>query len=385
MPWKKSSVEAQRYDLVKALLIGREDVGAICAQYGVSRQTAYKFLHRFETEGKVGLRDRTRRPHKTQLDLSTCWRHRVLRLRRARPTWGGRKLRWLLRRRFGNPGSTLPSERTLQRWLASAGLVRTVTVRRQVRALEHRRGSRARKCNDVWTFDLKGWFCTGDGSKIEPLTIRDLWSRFVLWVQPLAPRNETAVRRVCERLFRRHGLPRVIRCDRGAPFFGDGPHGYTRLSLWWWRLGIRVEFVRRGRVDNNAHEQMHGVMKKELAIALTARLQARRLECWRHRYNHERPHEQLGMRLPAERYRSRPAPLPELRDPTYPSHSLVRRIPINGCIKLHHWRGSIGRAFGELHVGLNPAGPRRYRVYFATLYLGYLDLTARGKFIIARY
>jgi transposase InsO family protein len=357
----------------------------ICERFGVSRQTAYKFLERFKSEGKVGLRNRTCRPHKVQTEQSSHWRGRTLRLRRSHPTWGGRKLRWLLKKRFGNRSKTLPSERTLQRWLASAGLLRRVTLRRRVHALLGIRCSCARRSNAVWTFDLKGWFRTHNGSKIEPLTIRDLWSRFVLWVHPLAPRSEAAVRRVCQRLFRRHGLPRVIRCDRGAPFFGDGPHGFTRLSLWWWRLGIKVEFVRRGAINNNAHEQMHGVLKKELAIARTPRMQAQLLERWRQVYNEQRPHENLGMRVPASCYRSRAAPLPGLRQPRYPQGSLIRHVQTNGCITLHNWRGSIGRAFGHLPIGLTPTDPGYYRVYFAELYLGALDLNAGPKFSIEPY
>jgi transposase InsO family protein len=233
--------------------------------------------------------------------------------------------------------------------------------------------------NAVWTFDLKGWFCAGDGSKVEPLTIRDLWSRYVLWTRPLSPRSERNVRRICQRLFRRHGHPAVIRCDRGAPFCSDGPHGFTRLSLWWWRLGIRVEFVRRGSIDNNAHEQMHSVLQAELTIARTRRAQAQRLERWRQRYNHERPHEALGLRTPASRYRSRPAPLPPLQPPHYPAHWLVRRVQRNGEVRLPHWRGTVGRAFAGLPVGFEPTNPRSYRVYFARLLLGELERTGSGK------
>ena len=243
----------------------------------------------------------------------------------------------------------------------------------------------ARRSNHIWTIDLKGWFRTGDGSKIEPLTVRDQWSRFLLWTRPLSPRNERNARRVCRRLFRRYGRPAVIRCDRGSPFFGDGPHGFTRLSLWWWRLGIRVEFVRRGRINNNAHEQMHGVLKAELAIASTARVQTQRLERWRRRYNEYRPHDALGMRTPASRYRARPAPLPALPQPRYLPDSLVRRVHPNGDITIPGWRGTIGRAFAGLSVALVPYRPQHYRVYFASLYLGELDLTRSRKLLPAPF
>ena len=375
MPWKDASVIEQRAALVRVLLRGREPVARVCDRFGVSRQTGYKFLRQFRALGRAGLRDRSRRPRRVSVRAER-WRSRVLRLRRAHPSWGARKLGWLLRERFQAWGRW-PAERTLQRWIARAGLARIPRTRpRRARLGPGRLAAQARRANAVWTIDLKGWFRTADGHKVEPLTVRDLWSRFVLWSQPLTPRTEQAVRRVCQRLFRRHGLPRVLRCDRGNPFFGPGPCGFTRLSLWWWHLGIRVEFVRRGRVNNNAHEQMHRILQAEAVrpASKSVPAQARRLARWRWRYNHARPHDSLGLCPPATRYHPHPAPLPRLVLPHYPAHWLVRWVRTNGEIHLPGWGGSIGRAFAGLPVGLAPLGPQRHRVYFATLCLGELDL-----------
>src|SRR5204862_121472 len=137
-----------------------------------------------------------------------------LRLRKSEPTWGARKLLWLLREKGAR--RSLPAERTVQRWIKKAGFVRKrPSPRRRVRPTRRRRGRCARRSNEVWTIDLKGWFFTGDRTKVEPLTVRDLWSKYVLWVRSLAPRNEAGVRWVCQQLFRRYGRPRVIRCDLG--------------------------------------------------------------------------------------------------------------------------------------------------------------------------
>jgi transposase InsO family protein len=385
MPWNNLSVVVQRRNLVEAMLEGAEPVVAICRRFGVSRQTAYKFLRRFRADGGAGLNNCLAGPSHPPALQALRWSKWVLRLRKSEPTWGARKLLWLLRqkgaRRF------LPAERTVQRWIKKAGLIRKQrSIRRQVRPMRQRRGRCARRSNEVWTIDLKGWFRTGNRTKIEPLTVRDLWSKYVLWARQLAPRDGAGVRWVCQRLFSRYGRPGVIRCDLGAPFFGDGPHGFTRLSLWWWRLGIRVEFVRRGSINNNAHEQMHRVMKAELVIARTAAEQARCLERWRRRYNRHRPHDGLGGRTPASVYRPRAGPrLPVWRKPRYPRHYLVKHVQRDGLITLPGWRGSIGRAFGGLHVGLAPAGNRRYRVYFASLYLGMLDLNRTAKLKIAAF
>jgi putative transposase len=387
MPWKDSSVVGQRAALVRALLNRREPVAQVCDRFGISRQTGHKFLRRFAAQGRAGLVDGSRRPQRGRSEQGARWWRRVLRLRRTHPTWGARKLRWLLQRRFRGEG-VLPAERTLQRWIARAGLARVPRARpRRVLPGAGAHATPARRANDVWTIDLKGWFRTADGQKVEPLTMRDQWSRFILWSQPLAPRDERGVRRVCQRLFRRHGVPRTLRCDRGNPFFGDGPCGFTRLSLWWWRLGIRVEFVRRGRVDNNAHEQMHRVLKAETIqpAARSVLAQARRLARWRWQYNHARPHEALGLRPPATRYHPAPAALSPLRLPRYPAHWLVRRVRANGEIHLPGWGGSIGRAFAGLPVGLAPRGAQCYRVYFATLCLGELDLAGLRKLRITPF
>lgn len=126
--------------------------------------------------------------------------------------------------------------------------------------------------------DWKGRVRTGDGAQLEPLTVRDLGSRYVLWAWPLARHDDAAVREVCRRLFRQHGLPRAIRTDLGGPFCGPGPYGLTTLSLWWHRLGIGVEFAhRRLGLNNNAHEQLHAVMQRETSYS--SRRQPGRRNC----------------------------------------------------------------------------------------------------------
>lgn len=64
---------------------------------------------------------------------------------------------------------------------------------------------------------------------------------------------------------------------------------------------------------------------------------------------------------------------------------MIHHVQTSVCITLQNWRGSIGRAFGHLPIRLTPVGPMRYRVYFAQLYLGHLDLKAGGKLALAPY
>ena len=229
--------------------------------------------------------------------------------------------------------------------------------------------------------DWKGWVRTNDSAKIEPLTIRDLGSRYLLWGLPLAGRNEAAVRQCCTRLFKQYGTPRAIRTDLGGPFCGPGPYGLTTLSLWWYRLGIEVEFVRRRRgVHNNEHEQMHRVMQAETANppAATKQKQLRRLQRWRHDYNYRRPHAALRQRTPATVYRAKPAPLPALLRPKYPAHWPVRRVSRTGDICLGSRRWYVGRAFAGHEVGCRPF-KLGCQVHFARLTLARLSTAPKDE------
>jgi len=377
MPWKIDEIgrpHQQRWRFVRAVLRRRESFAACCRRFGFSRPTGYKYWRRFLAQGRAGLEPHQRGPRRLMARWAR-WRRLVLGLRRRRPTWGARKLRWLLRQH--HPGVTLPSARTLSRWLRTAGLV---TRRRQ----RTRRGpslpalprTLARQPNDVGTIDFKGWFRTGDSRRVEALTVRDLASRYVLAVQTVRAPNERVVRIALTRLFRRYGLPRALWIDNGAPFGGCGALGLSRLSVWWLRLGLRVEFSRRARPqDNAAHEQMHRVLKAETARppAATFAAQQRRFARWRHDYNQCRPHDALGLNPPAQRYRPSPRRCPRTLPPlAYPPHWLVRRVNPDGRIQWQRRARVIGRAFAGERIGLRLRRGGRHEVWLGTYLLGWI-------------
>src|SRR4051794_27544931 len=92
MAWKEVSAVDQRSEFCRLAAAPGANVSGLCARYGVSRQTGYKWLRRFAAGGDAALADRSRRPracpHRTADDLE----RRVVELRHAHPTWGGRKI-----------------------------------------------------------------------------------------------------------------------------------------------------------------------------------------------------------------------------------------------------------------------------------------------------
>ncbi len=190
---------------------------------------------------------------------------RIKAMRGRHRRWGGKKIRARLREL--HPGQRVPAVRTMTRWLGcwNVGKERR---RRSPKGpvIQRRKLTIAKRVNAVWTVDFKGWWCTADGSRVEPLTVQDLFSRYLLGIRVLPDQKWWRVKRVFIGLFRRYGMPQIIRVDNGGPFGSTGPAGLSRLSAWWASLGIEVEFIRPAHPqDNGAHEQMHRELKAEAA------------------------------------------------------------------------------------------------------------------------
>jgi transposase InsO family protein len=291
---------------------------------------------------------------------------------------GPRKLLVVLNRR--QPDVRWPAPSTVGDILKRAGL--TEAPRRRRRALGQGRPFEAvAAANDEWSVDFKGWFRTLDQCRIDPLTISDSHSRFLIDVRIVEPTIEGVVP-AFEAAFARYGLPRAIRSDNGSPFGSSGAGGLTRLSAWWLKLGIGPRFTRPASPQDNArHERMHRTLKAQTSRppAASAGEQQARFDAFRRHYNHERPHEALGQVPPAERFAPSPRRMPQrVVDPWYDAHHQVRRVRSSGEVM---WRGNrvfISEALvGEL-VGIAELETGDLAVRFCDLDIGLID--RRGRF-----
>ena len=380
MPWKSISLVQARRRFVKVVLVDQNSLAQACRIFRISRKTGHKWVKRFLVEGGRGLQDRTRRPRISPRLTTGMWLGRIRGVRRRHRRWGARKIRAHLRRHF--PRRNIPAVRTITRWLQRWKLTRR---RRQWRSpggprLYHGRLTEPRGCNHVWTVDFKGWFRTADGRRVEPLTVRDLFSRYILAIRLLPDQQWWRIRAVFMQVLRRYGVPRIIRVDNG--FGSKGPAGLSRLSAWWTTLGIKVEFIAPGHPEQNgSHEQMHREFKADLTVPPSNHpvAQARRTNRWICTYNYKRPHEAMQQRTPAECYRpGKPADGRLLRGLSYPPKWATRRVRSNGQIR---WQGRlrfIGEAFVGMKLGLEPKPAGRYKVYLAKVLLGELHSKDAG-------
>jgi transposase InsO family protein len=230
--------------------------------------------------------------------------------------------------------------------------------------------------NHVWGVDHKGWVRLGDGSRVEPLTITDAFSRYLIRVAATSSVAYAEAKPVFERAFREYGLPEVIRSDNGAPFASTGTTGLTALSAWWIKLGIRHERIDPGRPQQNGrHERLHLTLLEAMRPAeRNLAAQARRFQAFTCDYNRERPHEALGQRPPASVYRCSPRKMPSrLPEPDYPAEAAVRKVRSNGEIK---WQGELihicSALIGEA-VAVEETEAGHSQVRFFHVLLGWID------------
>ena len=372
MPWKKVLPMEEKLAFIMKVKEENLDFAGVCRRFGVSRRTGYKWWRRYQAEGLLGLDERSHRPRSCPHAGAGVWTERLIELRLRHPHWGPKKLRVKLVAAYGAAG--VPAVSTLGARLRAAGLVAWRRRRQWPRPWRERGDlSRATAANEVWGVDFKGWFRTGDGQRCDPLTISDLYSRYVLCCRVAAEQSYAAVRPLFEAVFKAYGLPAVIRVDNGSPFASTGAGGLSRLSVWWVGLGIRTEFITPGHPEENGvHERMHRTLKAETTKppAGSRAGQQARFDEWRQEFNTERPHEALGQEVPAKRYQRSGRRYRAAMEPEYPGGYKVRRVRSNGQIKWGGGKRYVSEAMVGRLVGLCWAEPGRWEVWFGKYLLG---------------
>jgi putative transposase len=396
MAWKEVLVMEERSCFVLLAEKRQQSFSSLCKEYGISRKTGYKWLERYRKYGLRSLREFSRRPmscpHKTSVKIEKL----ILRERRKHKTWGPKKLRDVLIK--DHKITAPPAESTISEILKRNGVPLRKRRKRGVFRLPLQDLTIPIVANEVWTVDFKGWFRTQDGTRCDPLTVMDLYSRYLLCAKLLPGQTQRATKPAFAALFKRYGLPRVIRVDNGSPFASVGIGRLSELSVWWTHLGIRVEFIKPASPqENGAHERMHGTMKAEVAKPPSANeaAQQQRINRWRKEYNEDRPHEGIGMQRPAQKYQKSPRRFSgKIKPLRYPRPLKTMQVSSSGFLYMEGASCFIGEALSGSRLGLKALDSGIYEVYFADRLLGELHdstpdrlrpLSQRSKGIKEKY
>jgi|SRR6266850_105451 len=370
MPWKVSSAVDLRLAFILAVQDGERSKAALCRAFGISRECGYKWLKRFVEDGVDGLNDVSRAPLKTPHALAKDVAALLLRTRDQHPNWGPRTLVARLQRR--HPSKTWPAPSTVGELLKRSGMIRPRSRKPQVEgpapAID------PQQPNDVWSADFKGHFPTADRQRCHPLTISDAHSRYLLRCDALPSTHDHLVRPLFERAFREYGLPLAIRTDNGTPFSGTG--GLSKLSVWWVKLGIRLERIKPGKPQQNGrHERIHRTLQDDVGTGPRTMADHQAVfDQFRHDYNNDRPHQALAMRTPSSLYAASPRPMPRRLQPIeYGPGWEVRYVRRNGELQWRGVRMRVTAALGGERVGLCAVEDGLWVIHFGPLRLGVID------------
>ena len=329
MPWKETGVVESRMEAVIRQKEG-ERVSALARENGVSRQTIYKWIKRFDEEGACGLFDRSRRPRRSPSRISGRTERRILELR-MKYGWGGRNIRDLLAKE-----GIKVSAATVDRVIARNGLIRENDKQRPATRRFQREAP-----NQLWQMDFKGEYRLPGGA-CWPLSIVDDHSRFSIGLFGLRSTNSKQVSRCLLSCFEEYGLPDAMLMDHGSPWYATShPRGLSRITVMLKKQGIRPILSgvghpqTQGKVERfhrtlSRHLKWHGVPQEFDALCAE-------LAGFRRIYNEVKPHSSLDRRTPAQCYH----PSSRRYDPSppewvYPPGATVKKLTPQGTL---HWRG----------------------------------------------
>jgi putative transposase len=372
MPWQECFKMDERLRFVARLLEG-EKMAVLCREFDVSRKTGYKIFSRYKDCGLEGLTDRSRRPYRQGCQLPFQIENLILQLKREYPSWGAPKIREKIRRKHSE--IQLPAISTVHAVLDRHGLVNRPRRRRY--KAEGTELSRPLQPNELWCADYKGEFMLADRRYCYPLTVTDAASRYLLSCEALSSTKAKYAFTVFERVFKDFGLPQAIRTDNGVPFASPNSlFGLSKLSVWWLRLGIRIERIKPAHPEQNGrHERMHLTLKKEATkpAAKNFLQQQGKFDHFMEEYNQERPHQAIGMKYPAELYVSSSRPYKGLSDLEYPFHDRTITVTCCGRICIGRRKINLSTVFAGQNVGIKEVSDKVWLVSFMQYDLGFFD------------
>jgi transposase InsO family protein len=371
MAWRSVDVAEQRVRFVVAASRQEKSVSGLCEEFGISRVTGQDWLKRYREGGVQAMAERSRRPLRSPRKTAAATEERIAVLRTERPDWGARKLAVLL----AGEGLVVPPA-TVQRILDRRGLVRLEDRHPQAPGRFERE-----QPNQLWQMDFKspkGW-----NDPVGPLSLLDDHSRYAIDLYQTGTTRWEPVRERLELAFRGCGVPEAMLMDHGTPWWnGASATGWTQLTVALMKQGIRLYLsaVRHPQTQGKV-ERFHGSLEKarRLRGLPEAALRQVWLDDFRQEYNHVRPHEALGMKTPASRWR----PSLQAYDPSpppwqYPEGAQVERLEKNGQLKLQGRRWQVAGALANEPVRLIQVD-QRVLVFYCNTLIRELDFVMQGS------
>ncbi len=265
----------------------RDAVTYLCRRHNVSERRACKVVGQHRSTNRY-------RPVPAELELRIV--ARMNELAAAHPRYGYRRIWALLRAE----GFAVNRKRIERLWRLEGHRVPPQRRRQGQKAVGAASNAAwnlmAAGPNEIWSYDFVVTH-TSDGQSLRILNVVDEYTRVAIGARAARHLGASDIIVELERLFERHGRPKLLRSDNGREFIA------TTLADWLATQGVGQAFIEKGAPQQNAYvERFNGTMRDELLNGETFRsvLEAQVvLDAYLVQYNTIRPHRGLGMLTPA--------------------------------------------------------------------------------------
>jgi transposase InsO family protein len=343
--------------------VPRGAVSGLCREYGISRDTFYRYRAQLEAEGLQGLLPRSRRPHRSPnatppavVELLVAKHDELV----AEGWDGGARsvCNWL---RLAGVDQ-LPSVRTVHKILAEHGRVEVSPAKRPHSSY---RRFEAMSPNGMWQIDATGWHLAS-GESVAIVRVIDDHSRKILATLAAGSEDAVSVWECMKTALDRHGKPVVVLSDNGAAFSArrrwEG--AYSEFEARLARIGVYHATCAPyhpqtcGKKERDWQPLKRWLRARPPATDL-AELQ-RLLDGYDVIFNTQRPHQGLAGQTPEQRYRATPKTSPDPSTPPRSRTTLTRhtacpkgRITIYGRYRIALGCEWAGARLHVLHDGLH--------------------------------
>lgn len=367
MPWNEVNTMSLREEFLELATSPQSNISELCRRFKISRKTAYKWMKRND------LNDLSRRPLSSPNQTPAAIEILLLETRLAFPEWGGRKLK----RYLENQGhQAIPAASTITDILRRHDLLQTSSVpaKKHFIRFEHEHP------NDLWQMDFKGPIPTATGSW-NALTVLDDHSRFSLGIQICRRQTYGDTQSVLIPVFKEYGVPKRMTMDNGNPWgVAQRNRHWTKFAIWLMDLGITVSHSTPLHPQTQGKdERFHRSLKYEVLNRhrfLNGRHLQRVCDTWRTLYNEQRPHEALGLDVPADHYQpSSTAYKAKPGSYEYDSSDIIRSVHTRGDVRFKGKTFNIGVSFYRKAVALRETKTDGcYDVYYRHQKVARIDL-----------
>lgn len=369
MPWESKTVKDMRKEFVQKAIQQEINLSSLCREYGISRPTAYKWIERFKNG--EGFEDKSHealfKPRKTSCEKEEL----ILVTRSEHPTWGPRKLKRYLEDKGHNE---LPATSTIADILKRNSCITPEATEKHTPWKRFEKD----KPNEMWQMDYKGNFGMSNGARCFPLTILDDCSRFSLCINAKDNERWTPAKDCLERVFEEYGLPKAILCDNGNPW-GSLGKGYTMFDIWMMQMNV---LPIHGKVlhpqTQGKDERFHRTLKEDIlnrTIIRDLEHAQEEFDKFRYCYNYERPHESLGLDVPAKHYRVSKKPyIKAVKEPEYDSGKQLRKVNFKGYISIDRHRYFLSDSFIGKYVEIVPLDEKTIQLCYGNFSVAKINI-----------